>query len=120
MIETEQAESRAPMIRVHLTVCPENENYPEIRYAGGRTTMCDYSKSKASFASRGITLNGLRDQLHSLNMRMLLAMQNHNEEAQEDLRQQMAEVQTEIEQMSAGRGSQPGRPKFQMGIMSSS
>ena len=60
--------------------------------------MSDY-RSKAKPASRGVTLNSLKDELYSLNMRMLLAMQHHNEEAQEDIKKQMAAVQKEIDQM---------------------
>lgn len=51
---------------------------------------------------RRTTLNNLREQLHSLNMRMLLAVQNHNEEAQEEIKRQMAEVQKEIDRMCFG------------------
>ena len=58
--------------------------------------------SEATPARRGITLNSLKDELYSLNMRMLLAMRNHNEEAQEDIRKQMAVVQKEIDQMCLG------------------
>lgn len=65
--------------------------------------MSDY-RSKAMPASRGVTLNSLKDQLYSLNMRLLLAMQHHNEEAQEDIREQMAAVQAEIDQMCLGGG----------------
>ena len=61
--------------------------------------MGDYHKSKTATSSRGTTLNILKDQLYSLNMRMLLAMQNHDEDAQEDIRRQMAEVQEEIDRM---------------------
>lgn len=64
--------------------------------------MPDRHKSKAPFASRGVTLNTLKDQLYSLNMRMLLAMQNHDEEMQEEIRNQMAEVQNEIDCMCLG------------------
>jgi len=64
--------------------------------------MTDSRKSKASFASRGVTLNILKDQLYSLNMRMLLAMQNHDEEMQEEIKKQMAVVQDEINCMSSG------------------
>ena len=54
------------------------------------------------------TLNSLKEQMHSLNMRMLLAMQNHDEDTQEDIRRQMAAVQTEIDQIcSGGRGLHP-------------
>lgn len=65
--------------------------------------MSDYH-SKTLPASRAGTLNNLKDELHSLNMRMLLAMQNHNEEAQEDIKEQMAAVQAEIDQMCLGGG----------------
>lgn len=64
--------------------------------------MENYQTSRASFVSRGITLNSLKDQLHSLNMRMLLAMQHHNEEAQEDIKKQMADIREEIDRMSLG------------------
>lgn len=60
--------------------------------------MSDYH-SKGLPASRGVTLNGLKSQLYSLNMRLLLAMQNHDEQAQADVREQMAAVQKEIDQM---------------------
>lgn len=65
--------------------------------------MSDY-QSKARPASRRVTLNSLKDELYSLNMRLLLAMQHHNEEAQEDIRAQMAVVQAEIDQLSLGGG----------------
>ena len=60
--------------------------------------MSDY-RPKAKPASRGVTLNSLKTELYSLNMRMLLAMQNHDEEAQEDIEKQMAAVQGEIDRM---------------------
>lgn len=63
--------------------------------------MNDY-RSKATPASRGVTLNSLKDQLYSLNMRLLLAMQHHNEEVQNDIRKQMEAVQAEIDQMCLG------------------
>ena len=66
--------------------------------------MGDYQTARTSFTSRGITLNSLKDQLHSLNMRMLLAMQNHNEETQEELKKQMADVQKDIDRMILGSG----------------
>ena len=52
-----------------------------------------------SSINRSTTLNSLKNQLYSLNMRMLLAMQNHDGEAQEDIEKQMAAVQKEIDQM---------------------
>ena len=58
--------------------------------------------SETTPASQGVTLNSLKDQLYSLNMRMLLAMQNHDEDAQKDITEQMAAVQAEIDQMCLG------------------
>lgn len=63
--------------------------------------MGDYSTDPTS-AGRIVTLNSLKDELHSLNMRLLLAMQHHNEEAQRDIEAQMAEVQTAIDRMCLG------------------
>ena len=55
--------------------------------------------SETTPASRGVTLNSLKAQLYSLNMRMLLAMQNHDEDARKDIKEQLAAVQAEIDQM---------------------
>ncbi|MDE7219639.1 MAG: hypothetical protein K2O45_08475, partial [Oscillospiraceae bacterium] len=71
--------------------------------------MSDYH-SKVMPVNRGITLNSLRDQLYSLNMRLLLAMQYHNEEAQEEIREQMTAVQAEIANMGLGRRTADGEP----------
>lgn len=65
--------------------------------------MGDY-RSKRQPSTRAGTLNALKEQLYSLNMRMLLAMQNHDEDAQENIRRQMAAVQMEIDQMCLGGG----------------
>ena len=51
----------------------------------------------------GSTLNDLKNELYSLNMRLLLAMQIHNEEAQEEIEQQLTFVQTKIKQMCLGK-----------------
>lgn len=63
--------------------------------------MSDY-QSKTVPVSRGVTLNTLKDELYSLNMRLLLAMQHHNEEAQKDIQAQMMVVQSEIDHMCLG------------------
>ena len=63
--------------------------------------MGDYSTNPLP-AGRVVTLNSLKDELHSLNMRLLLAMQHHNEEAQRDIEAQMAAVQAEIDRMCLG------------------
>lgn len=68
--------------------------------------MGDYSTDPMS-AGRIVTLNSLKDELHSLNMRLLLAMQHHNEEAQRDIEAQMEEVQAEIDRMCLG--GKPGK-----------
>jgi hypothetical protein len=65
--------------------------------------MSDYPP-KSLPNSRGVTLNSLKDELYSLNMRLLLAMQHHNEEAQEDIQVQIAAVQAEISRMCFGSG----------------
>lgn len=65
--------------------------------------MSDY-RSKNTALSRGVTLNTLKDELYSLNMRLLLAMQHHNKEAQEDIQALMAVVWAKIDQMSLGGG----------------
>lgn len=51
-----------------------------------------------------VTLNSLKEELYALNMRLLLAMQHHDEQAQQDIRAQMAALQAEIEQMCLGGG----------------
>ena len=60
--------------------------------------------SEAQPKARVVTLNSLKDELYSLNMRLLLAMQHHNEEAQEDIQVQIAAVQAEISRMCFGSG----------------
>lgn len=65
--------------------------------------MSDYH-SRPRTANRRGTLNNLKEQMYSLNMRMLLAMQNHDEETQEEIRKQMAVLQEEIDQMCLGGG----------------
>ena len=65
--------------------------------------MGDYH-ARPRTATRAGTLNDLKERLHSLNMRMLLAMQNHDEDTQEEIRRQMEAVQMEIDQMCLGGG----------------
>lgn len=70
--------------------------------------MSDYY-SKAPPIRGRVTLNSLKEQLYSLNMRLLLAMQYHNEPAQENIKKEMAEVQADIDRMLLGRGYQKHR-----------
>lgn len=51
---------------------------------------------KDKFQGRGITLNVLKDELHSLNRRMLLAMQTHDEAEQARITREIAAVQEKI------------------------
>ena len=74
-----------------------------IRSDRGNISMYD-GHSKALPFSRGATLNSLKEELYSLNMRLLLAIQYHKVEAQEVIQAQMAAVQAEIEHMSSGGG----------------
>ena len=62
--------------------------------------MNNYHKTPQ--ASRGVTLNTLKDELCALNMRLLLAMEYHNEAAQEEIKRQMEMVQAEIDRMCLG------------------
>lgn len=55
---------------------------------------------KGKFLGRGITLNVLKDELHSLNQRMLLAMQNHDEAEQARIASEIAAVQKKISDFS--------------------
>ena len=68
--------------------------------------MGDYRELKPAFTNRGTTLSVLKEELYSLNMRMLWAMQNHEEGAQEEIKKQMAEVQEEIDRMCLRNGYQ--------------
>ncbi len=72
----------------------------------GGTSMSD-EYSKALPAGRGVTLNSLRDQMYSLSMRLLLAMKNHDEQAQKDIQKEMAALQDEIDRLCLG-----GRYRF--------
>lgn len=64
----------------------------------------DERRSGPQTVKRGVTLNTLKERLHTLNMRMLLAMQNHDGETQEELRKHIAALQEEISRMCEGGG----------------
>lgn len=51
------------------------------------------------FESRGVTLNCLREERQALNMRMLLAVQLRDTEAQESLRRDLEENAAEIDRL---------------------
>lgn len=55
---------------------------------------------KDKLQGRGIALNALRDELHSLNRRMLLALQTHDEAEQARITREIAAVQEKISALS--------------------
>ncbi len=70
--------------------------------------MNGYGLSRADLIRRGETLNSLKLQQQSLNMRMLLALQNHDEAMQAELEAQLKEISGQIECM--GQGGKPPEP----------
>jgi len=52
--------------------------------------------------SRGVTLNSLQDERRSLNMRLLLAVQNHDTAAQEALQRELEENAGRINRLLSG------------------
>ena len=55
------------------------------------------------FEGRGVTLISLLEEREALNMRMLLALQLRDLEAQEALRRELEEVAGRIERLLSGR-----------------
>ena len=53
--------------------------------------------------NRGVTLNSLLEEQRALNMRMLLAVQLRDEEAQKSLREELEEVAERIERLLTRR-----------------
>lgn len=64
--------------------------------------MGEYLKHNTLSVEKRITLSSLKEQLYTLNMRMLLAIQSRDEEAQEEIRRQIDELQTKIKHLSLG------------------
>jgi hypothetical protein len=50
----------------------------------------------------GITLEDLKRREYSLNMRLLLSLENHDEAMQRDLEQQLREVKGQIDALQCG------------------
>lgn len=63
---------------------------------------------KRESQARGTTLNRLKEELYSLNRRMLLALQNRDEAEQEAIRREIEAVREEIDLLGFG-GSPRGR-----------
>ena len=64
--------------------------------------MNQYHKQKAPFEGGRITLSGLKEQLYTLNMQMLLAIQCRDEKTQEQIRKKMEELQKQMDRLSMG------------------
>lgn len=64
--------------------------------------MDGYGLSKAELIRRGVTMNRLQQERRALNMRLLLAMQNHDTAAQEEIERQMQQVQDQIRCIGSG------------------
>lgn len=64
--------------------------------------MEQYQKQKASSEGIRITLSDLKEQLYTLNMQMLLAIQCRDEKTQEDIRKKMEELQKQMARLSMG------------------
>lgn len=58
--------------------------------------MSGYGLSRGDLVRRGETMNHLRDRQRTLNMRLLLAVQNHDEAMQSELEGQLEEVTKQI------------------------
>lgn len=65
--------------------------------------MAGYYSSEPHKNKNRITLNDLKDQLYSLNRQLLLAMQCHNQEAQNAIQNKIEEVRERIECISLGQ-----------------
>lgn len=64
--------------------------------------MGEYLKHNTLSVEKRVTLSSLKEQLYTLNMRMLLAIQSRDEEAQEEIRRQIDELRTKIKHLSLG------------------
>lgn len=69
--------------------------------------MNGYGLSRADLIRRGETMNSLKLKQQSLNMQLLMALQNHDCETQAELETQLEEVAAQIACMGQG-GKPPG------------
>lgn len=59
--------------------------------------MNEKEQRRAELINQGITLNSLKDRQQSLNARLLLAMQRHDADEQERIKQEIDAVQEDID-----------------------
>lgn len=64
--------------------------------------MDQYQKHNTPPPGTRITLSGLKEQLYTLNMQMLLAIQCHDAKTQEEIRKKMDELQKQMDRLSTG------------------
>lgn len=70
--------------------------------------MSGYGLSRSDLVRRGETMNNLRDRQRALNMRLLLAVQNHDEAMQSELESQLEELAEQISCLGLSLGPQRG------------
>jgi hypothetical protein len=63
-----------------------------------------YGRPRSSYSGRRTTLEELKEQMYSLNMRLRLSLQNNDEKMRASLEHQIQEVQQAIEDMSSRNG----------------
>lgn len=63
--------------------------------------MSGYGPSRSELVRRGETMNGLRDRQHTLNMRLLLAIQNHDAALQTELELRLEELLSQIRSLGS-------------------
>ena len=64
--------------------------------------MDQYQEHNTPSPGTRITLSGSKEQLYTLNMQMLLAIQCHDEKTQEEIRKKMDELQKQMDRLSLG------------------
>lgn len=65
--------------------------------------MSEYPNQNTLSMEKRVTLSSLKEQFYTLNMRMLLAIQNHDGETQEEIKKQMEELNTKMNRLSLDR-----------------
>jgi hypothetical protein len=64
--------------------------------------MSIYDSFRLSADRCGVTLETLKEELHALNMRKLLSMENHDETEQANLEKQIRELQVKMNDLQSG------------------
>lgn len=64
--------------------------------------MTGYGFSRRELVQRGETMNRLKDRQHTLNMRLLLAVQTRDTELQAELERRLEEVLEEMHRLNGG------------------